>query len=79
MGDSEETKDDDLKIKENEEILIQYVQQIDQTHFLMFPLRESVFVGRGLILEVDIKNSRVKSIEKIQEPPEELCRPGVCY
>ena len=70
-----------MKIQENEELVVQYIYQIDLTRFVVFPLRESVFVGRGLIitLERQDKQNKVQSMELIPEPLIELCRPGIKF
>ena len=70
-----------MKIQDNEELVVQYIYQIDLTTFVVFPLRESVFVGRGLILtlEKQEKNYMINNIELIAAPPVELCRPGIKF
>lgn len=49
-------KEDSMKIAENEELVVQYIYQIDLTRFVVFPLRESVFVGRGLLITLERKD-----------------------
>lgn len=70
-----------MKIQDNEELVVQYIYQVDLTTFVVFPLRESVFVGRGLILTLEKKekHNTVKKIELIAAPPVELCRPGIKF
>lgn len=75
--------DEDFKIKPNEEILIDYVNQVAANRFVVFPMRESVFVERGLIIDVDVSSGKIANIEKIPKPDladgVELCRPGVNF
>ena len=78
-----DSADEELKIKPNEEVLIDYIYQAAANRFVVFPTRESVFIERGLIIDVDVSTGKIAKIEKIPKPNllegVELCRPGVNF
>jgi len=67
--------DESLKLADDEEILPQYVFHLNAHKFLIFPLKEALFITRGLIIE---KNPwEAMKITSTPAPEEKLLRSGI--
>ena len=67
--------DAELKIADDEEVLPQYVHHLNAYRYLIFPLKEALFINRGLI--IDINPWEEMRITKTAPPPERLLRSGI--
>lgn len=65
------------EVAEDEEILPHYIIQLNATKFIVYPLKEAVFLGKGLVIEIG-QNAEPKVVKELKAPPEQLLRPGIC-
>ena len=70
-------KHKDVNLQTDEEILPHFVIPLSSFKFLVYPLKEAIFLTRGMIVEC-MPNSEPKVISLTTPPPEQLLRPGVC-
>jgi len=74
LGEGEE--DEELKVASDEQILPHFILPLGKNKFLVYPLKEAIFLNRGLI--IDCQPGEKIIIKKTSPPPEKLLRPGVC-
>ena len=65
----------ELRIAPDEEVLGHYIVELSPDRFLIYPLRECVHFGRGLI--VTCIEGKVTSVRKTKPPPTNPIRPGI--
>lgn len=70
------------ELKDDEEILPHYIVQMNATQFLVFPLKEAVFLQRGILVESATDKAEAKVIKTFADSPSisgnQLLRPGIC-
>ena len=74
LGEGE--TDEELKVASDEQILPHFILPMGKNKFLVYPLKEAIFLNRGLIIEC-VPGEKI-TIKKTSPPPEKLLRPGVC-
>lgn len=65
----------EIRIQADEEILPQYVLHLYDSTYLIFPIKEGLFISRGILIE--IADNGTFDVKKIEGPPEKIMRPGV--
>ena len=70
-------KSKDVLLLPEEEILPHFVIALSGFKYLVYPLKEAIFLTRGLVVEC-MPNSEPKVTSLTSPPPEQLLRPGVC-
>ena len=66
-----------MKIQPDEEVLPQYVWYIGGNQYLIFPLKEAIFITRGLI--VKMKPDNQLEVSSTPEPEVKLLRSGISF
>ena len=65
----------EIRLEADEEILPQYVLHLYDSSYLVFTIKEGLFINRGLIIE--IAENGTLEVVKVEGPPEKMMRPGV--
>ena len=67
--------DENIKLQNEEEILSQYVIQLNRFKFMIFPLRGALKLCPGIIINL---NKDGNTYQRTSAPPMDLMKPGVC-
>ena len=66
---------DDVKLEEEDEIMMQYVIQLSKTEFLVFPVKSSINLQKGLFITLHPDGKH--EYRRTAELPEKLLKPGM--
>ena len=75
VSDLVDHPDQDIKINNDEEILSQYIVQINRYKFLVWPLKGALKLCRGVFIDID-REGKV-TYKRTSEPPGTILKPGI--
>ena len=75
LNELKNIEDENVKLQNEEEILSQYVIQLNRFKFIIFPLRGALKLCPGI--EITLSNDRKHKFKRTSAPPMDLMKPGV--
>jgi len=57
---------DDTLLQADEDIILHYIVKLNNNKFIIFPLKDSIFIGRGIIVE--LKDGEISKITSTKAP-----------